>query len=214
MRYSGLCRFEQKFHLFFPAGGQIFRWNKTCGDRDVNRRMELIRLLLETNVDLLESARQLLARLGDEVYSEPAPDGSGHKVGAQFRHVIEFYVCLLDGVGSCLVDYDARARVQTLERSRTAAMASIESVIGMLADENRWTETQLKVRMEDAPQSATAQWMPSSVSRELQAVRSHTIHHFALIAMTLRAWGIEVAGKFGVAPSTLRYREQQAKAAA
>jgi hypothetical protein len=35
---------------------------------------------------------------------------------------------------------------------------------------------------------------------------SHAVHHFALIAMILRAHGIDVDPKFGVAPSTLRDR--------
>ena len=59
--------------------------------------MELIHLLRQANIELLASACQLLLRVDDHVYSDPAPDGSGHHVGAQFRHVIEFYVCLLDG---------------------------------------------------------------------------------------------------------------------
>jgi hypothetical protein len=53
--------------------------------------------------------------------------------------------------------------------------------------------------------------LDSSVGRELQVLSSHTIHHFALIAFTLRVLGIEVDRNFGMAPSTLRY-EQNAKA--
>jgi len=40
----------------------------------------------------------------------------------------------------------------------------------------------------------------------LQALSSHTIHHFALIAVTLRLHGIQVDPNFGMSPSTLRYR--------
>src|SRR5437588_542470 len=48
-------------------------------------------------------------------------------------------------------------------------------------------------------------FMESSISRELQALSSHTVHHFALIAMTLRMHGVETDADFGMAPSTLRY---------
>jgi hypothetical protein len=48
--------------------------------------------------------------------------------------------------------------------------------------------------------------MVSSVRRELQALSSHTIHHFALMAVTLRAHGLEVDPAFGMSPSTLRYQ--------
>ena len=47
--------------------------------------------------------------------------------------------------------------------------------------------------------------MESSISRELQVLSSHTVHHFALIAMTLRMHGVEIDSDFGMAPSTLRY---------
>jgi len=55
--------------------------------------------------------------------------------------------------------------------------------------------------------------MESSVSRELQVLSSHTIHHFALIAMTLRLHGVEMDPDFGMAPSTLRYLAHAAEAA-
>ena len=54
----------------------------------------------------------------------------------------------------------------------------------------------------------------SSVGRELQVLSSHTIHHFALMAMTLRVLGVPVDPDFGMAPSTLRYLDTQAGAEA
>jgi hypothetical protein len=59
----------------------------------------------------------------------------------------------------------------------------------------------LEVRVENGDGHLT-----SSVGRELQALSSHTIHHFALIAVTLRLHGIQVDPIFGTSPSTLRYR--------
>jgi hypothetical protein len=40
------------------------------------------------------------------------------------------------------------------------------------------------------------------MARELGMLLSHTVHHYALIAMLLRARGIEPPADFGVAPST------------
>jgi hypothetical protein len=59
----------------------------------------------------------------------------------------------------------------------------------------------VQVRAEDAEP-----YLSSTIGRELQSLSSHTVHHFALIAMSLRAMGIPVEEDFGVAPSTLRYR--------
>ena len=51
-------------------------------------------------------------------------------------------------------------------------------------------------------------FLMSSVGRELLTLSTHTIHHFALIAITLRAHGVAVDPDFGVAPSTLRHRQK------
>ena len=71
------------------------------------------------------------------------------------------------------------------------------------------TDSILWVRMEDCDQEALDdRFLTSSPARELQVLSSHTIHHFALIAMTLTALGVPIDPDFGVAPSTLRYRER------
>ena len=55
---------------------------------------------------------------------------------------------------------------------------------------------------------ADVPWTASSLDRELQSLISHTVHHYALIAMLLRVSGRQPAADFGVAPSTLRYWEE------
>jgi len=60
----------------------------------------------------------------------------------------------------------------------------------------------LAVRIEGSDSSVL---LRSSVARELQALSSHTVHHFALIAITLKGYGVEVNPGFGVSPSTLRF---------
>ena len=63
------------------------------------------------------------------------------------------------------------------------------------------------VRMENAEASKVeSPYLRSSLSRELQTLSSHTIHHFALIAITLRVHGFEVDPDFGMSPSTLRFQ--------
>jgi len=52
-------------------------------------------------------------------------------------------------------------------------------------------------------------WVFSNLARELQFLASHTVHHYALIALTLTALGVPVDADFGMAPSTLRHAERQ-----
>ena len=58
-----------------------------------------------------------------------------------------------------------------------------------------------------------AVWTESTPERDLQYLQAHTIHHYALIAMILRLQGREPGKGFGVAPSTLTFRNRQTQTA-
>jgi len=169
-------------------------------------------VLIQTNVTLLDQALSLVARIDDRAYSESPAGFAPHRVGAHLRHVLDFYACLFDGVMSGRIDYGARRRDRAVESSRRAGFARIFRVIRRL-EKNSLSEAVLRVRLEDAPEGVDNAFMPSSTARELQALSSHTIHHFAMIALTLAAHGVDVAPDFGVAPSTLRHAARQAEAA-
>jgi hypothetical protein len=172
--------------------------------------------LIAANIRWLRQAHSLLERLDDSVYCGTAPGFAPHRVGAHLRHILEFYQCFLDGVEWSRIDYDSRRRDESIERSRRTASIVIRSIIHALdtrADVRE--ERNVWVRVEDAEASNVRDgFMESSVSRELQVLSSHTVHHFALIAMTIRAHGGRIDPDFGMAPSTLRYLASKTKEAA
>ena len=172
--------------------------------------------LTATNIRWLCQALHLLERLDDSVYSATAPGFAPHRAGAHLRHVLEFYQCFLDGLDSSHIDYDSRRRDEAIERSRHTAAIAIRSIIHVLDTRAALHEERIVwVRMEDAEASGVSNcFMESSVSRELQVLSSHTVHHFALIAVTLRAHGIQMDPEFGMAPSTLRHLASKAEEAA
>ncbi|PWT90673.1 MAG: hypothetical protein C5B56_05035 [Proteobacteria bacterium] len=171
--------------------------------------------MIEMNVRWLRQALGVLERLDDRTYTLTPEGFAPHRAGAHLRHVLEFYQCFLEGQGSSHIDYDARRRNEAMERSREAASSVIRSIIRALQTERELRQERIVwVRMEDAESSGTHEpFMESSVSRELQVLSSHTVHHFALIAMTLRAHGVHVDPEFGMAPSTLRHLAARAEAA-
>jgi hypothetical protein len=172
--------------------------------------------LIATNIRWLRQALRLLEQLDDMVYSATAPGFAPHRAGSHLRHVLEFYQCFLKGLDSSHIDYDERRRDEAIERSRDAASTAIRSIIHALETSSGLREERvIWVRMEDAEFTRVRDsFMESSVSRELQVLSSHTVHHFALIAVTLRAHGIHMDPAFGMAPSTLRHLASQATEAA
>ena len=177
--------------------------------------MDRLNTLIEMNVRWLSQALDLLNRLDDSVYSTSPHGMDPHRAGGHLRHIVEFYQAFLGGLESSHIDYDARRRDLEVERSRTAASAAVHAILrGLQATPSLRSERIIWVRMEDAPLGVTQPFMESSVSRELQVLSSHTIHHFALIAMTLRLHGVGLDPGFGMAPSTLRYLASQTAEAA
>ncbi len=156
------------------------------------------------NIGWLRQALALLDQMDDETFSTSPPGLAPHRVGSHLRHVLEFYQCFLDGLATSRIDYDARKRDESIERRRQSAMTSIRSIVSKLEEVSSFEgDWELAVRMENADEDV---YLITSVGRELQALSSHTIHHFALIAITLRLHGFDVDQDFGMSPSTLRYQ--------
>ena len=171
-------------------------------------QQELLQALIQTNLCWLEQAKELLASISDGEYSDSPASLAPHKVGAHLRHVLDFYESFLTGLESGYVDYDARKRDLRTAVERAIALERIRSIECQLEklSGHRHRES-LLVRVEDASEKFPFDaWMPSSVLRELQTLSSHTIHHFALIAVTLKAHGVQLKPSFGMAPSTLRHQ--------
>lgn len=175
------------------------------------KQMNAQSALVEMNRRWLRQALDLLGLLDQRQFSTSPKGMAPHRVGSHLRHIVEFYECFLDGLDPTHIDYDARRRDLTLESSVAVAADRICRIIVRLESEAALQhDGVLFVRMEDAAGfDLVDPFLMSSVARELMTLSSHTIHHFALIAMTLRAHGVAVNPDFGVAPSTLRHREQK-----
>lgn len=175
--------------------------------------MENLVDLVEQNATLMDQAVDVLARMSDAVYQRRCTLLGGQRIGPQIRHVIEFYECLLNGVDHRRVNYDARRRDPVLESDRCAAITKLWSIRDRLGSDERLREDRA---LWVVPEGGTPSdgYALSSLGRELEAVESHTVHHFALIAMLLLAAGIQVPENFGVSRATLRYRAQASASAA
>jgi uncharacterized damage-inducible protein DinB len=165
---------------------------------------KLIQNIKSTLVELDEA----LSQLTEAQFSQSMPIYSGSTIGMHARHVIEFYQCLLNQyTDNQCVNYDKRSRDLLLQTNLEYFSESIESVISTL---DTLSDEQLKHPL-SIMTNETEQAMTSSLDRELHYNLEHTIHHAALIKI-----GIlniipdkKLPNSFGVAPSTIRYREQK-----
>jgi uncharacterized damage-inducible protein DinB len=148
-------------------------------------------------MSLLDQLATLLVRLDDGQYRcVRARDVSG-SVGGHVRHCLDHIAALARGFESGEVDYDLRVRGTAVETCRETARGEIgrllvrlEHIAGYSPDTPVWVNV------------STPDLAPSTLARELAFVSSHTIHHFALIALLLHEMGVRVPPRFGYAPST------------
>jgi uncharacterized damage-inducible protein DinB len=171
--------------------------------------MDPISCLIDDNLLFLGQARDLLQRLDDgQFVAKPAIALS--PVGSHLRHCLDFYSSFVDGVDVGVLDYDARHRDLRLETERGHALLAIETLIHRLEELRGKLENKpLSVAMDRMGwETSETAWASTTVARELQFLRSHTVHHYALIAAVLRLTGVEPAADFGVAPATLNYRRE------
>ncbi|HXI89139.1 MAG TPA: DinB family protein [Blastocatellia bacterium] len=162
--------------------------------------------LVLDNIAILRQGIELTSCLGP-LYSRSTPRCLQGSIGGHFRHCIDFYNNFLSSVGSGRINYDLRARNELVESDPELAALELQAIIAGL---RRFSfadgHAELLVALEGSTRTHDCPcWTRSSIARELQSLLSHTVHHYALIAIALRLQGIEPSTEFGVAPSTLEH---------
>lgn len=173
--------------------------------------------LVEGCVLALEQGLALLERIDDELYAGARGLPRKGGVGGHVRHCLDFYQSFLAGLPSGRIDYDRRERDGLVERDRAFAATKLRIVVSelrALSNVDGDAPVLVSLEAESGESSGPPRWCGSTIARELQFLLSHTVHHYALVALTLRLRGFEPGEEFGVAPSTLKHRRREKEAAA
>jgi hypothetical protein len=169
------------------------------------------RSLISACQEVLGQGRDLLATVSNDEYVRKEQGPYGASIGAHYRHVLDHFLCLLDGLASGEVDYDRRQRSPELESSVDAALRTTSNLIatfeGLPASIVR-EECTAKYSVGYGGDDPTA--VPSNVAREIMFCVGHAIHHYAILRMLCAEMSIQLPCEFGVAPSTLKHRETEA----
>ena len=161
--------------------------------------------LIHDNIEKLEEIKALFSELSPDLYIQQIPVLNGATLGQHFRHILEFYICLIKGVAKGEVCYDERERNELIESKINYATKTINNVIMYLLSINSDKAIVLKSNYSTLPEDYEE--IPSSLHRELAYALDHTVHHLALVKIALQVENIPVDEHFGVAPSTIRYRQ-------
>lgn len=155
-------------------------------------------------VQLTESLNQLTK----EEYTQPSSILFNASIGQHVRHIIELFLCLEKGCESGTVNYEKRKRDYALETDKELAVQLLKDIYHRLERPN----TGLTLEAEDYEDNSSVVTIPSNYYREVAYNLEHTIHHMALIRVGINEVStISLPAEFGVAYSTIKYRQQCAQ---
>lgn len=154
----------------------------------------------------LNDIRSLLSALTDKQYQYSSEILSGASIGQHVRHILEFYICLEQGLDTGKLNYDSRKRDIELENHAKSGIKAIDHIKATLA--NFRNDLQLILEGNFSQQEGSSLNITSSLYRELAYCLEHAIHHQALIKIGLKELNQEhlMDDWFGTAPATIRFR--------
>jgi hypothetical protein len=170
--------------------------------------------LQDAVAEVLRQGELLLNSLKDEDYTRTVPNVFSSTVGGHYRHCLDHFQSLLQGLDADEINYDHRERNPRIENDRAFALAETNRILRANASiATPFLDCPINVRSRVNYAGDAAPLTGSTVGRELMYAVAHTIHHYALIAVMCAMLEIPVPAGFGVAPSTLQYHVEQSKAA-
>jgi len=151
---------------------------------------------------------ETLHQLSGEEYSQPSKILFNASIGQHVRHIIELFLCLEKGYETGVVNYEKRKRDYQIETSKDFAIQLLKDIYHRLDRPN----ADLVMEAEEYENSTGVVAIPSNYYREIAYNFEHTIHHMALIRVGINEVSmIELPQDFGVAFSTIKYRQQCAQ---
>jgi hypothetical protein len=176
----------------------------------VTESREMIDSILET----LNQGEALLTEIPDELYTRRIPLAFNASIGGHYRHCLDHFRTLLDAAGDGDLNYDHRERGTLIETDRFAALNATRKLREDMEQLNPDCLLRpLAVTCKTSYAASGSQVSPSTVGREIMYSVAHAVHHYALIGIMGGLMGLQMPAGFGVAPSTVKHREEIAKAA-
>jgi uncharacterized damage-inducible protein DinB len=167
-------------------------------------------------MNLISVCRDILAQLaaltdviGESDFRKPSIALSGSTVGQHMRHTLEFFLCLESGLQTGCINYDKRNHDQAIETDRVAAGLTIRRISHFLEHLN--LDLPLKLEVNYHTDREENMVLETTSARELVYNIEHAVHHMALIKIGVRevAPYVTLDKHFGIAASTIRYRENE-----
>lgn len=161
-------------------------------------------------IEIFNQLTHVLEKLSNDEYSKASYVLHENSIGQHMRHTLEFFSNLMKDLPSGTVNYDKRERDIFLESNTLEALTTIANLKEQIESLNENIPLKLIRQQEDAASEKTYD-VPTNLYRELIYNVEHAVHHMALIKIGLKEIkpALELPSNFGVASSTVKYRQSQ-----
>ena len=163
--------------------------------------------LLGACKSILDQLEEVVIQINAQDYSKPSVTLSNSTLGQHLRHTLEFFLCLESGFEKGLVNYDKRNHDKLIESDKFIALASLRRIQHFVSSHHE--DKMLKLEM--AYERDCENWLTIETNywRELVYNIEHAVHHMAIMKIGIRevAPYVRLSADFGIAVSTLRYKE-------
>ncbi len=161
--------------------------------------------LIKACQNILDQLSEAVQQMAEKDFIIPAPSLSDSSIGQHVRHTLEFFTCLQNGFESGVVNYDKRAHDKQIENNKKMVLESIRSIAEFVGRQT----TDRKMFLEVSYEYEYSVVIETNYFRELTYNIEHLVHHMAIMKIGIRevAPYVKIASDFGVAVSTIRFKE-------
>ena len=167
--------------------------------------------ILAAAVAILMQGEELVCALSAESYTQRVPFAFNASIGGHYRHCLDHFTSLLQGVDQDEVNYDHRARDVRIESQPNYALDVTRQLRERLQRISlRAFDSSVRARCEVSYAHGGSPVTASTFGREMVYAIAHAIHHYALISVMARLLEVKLPEHFGVAPSTVAHQKSSA----
>jgi hypothetical protein len=156
--------------------------------------------------NILSQLTDLVDQIREQDFVKPAETLSHSTIGQHLRHTLEFFICFENGFDQGLINYDKRAHDKIIESDKFLALAAIGRISDFIGSLN---DRPLKLEVGYDLEKESFITIDTTATRELVYNIEHAVHHMAIMKIGIKeiASYIKLAPDFGIAASTIRYKE-------
>ncbi|MBL7874421.1 MAG: hypothetical protein JNL53_02080 [Cyclobacteriaceae bacterium] len=165
--------------------------------------------LLEAASTILTQLTNVVSTIKEEDFYKPSVALSNSTIGQHLRHTLEFFICLEQGYELGVVNYDKRIHNKAMENDKHIALHTLYQIKEFVTANQ--VDKPLSLEVGYKPDSEETIAITTNYLRELTYNIEHAVHHMAIMKIGIRevAEYIPLPSDFGVAVSTLRYKDSE-----